>query len=93
MGVVCCTLGRSHSLRGRLYMLRRMFYQARQRGHIAAMTYRASPRLKTIAPPTHLAFRFKHHAECTAQECAVVICAIVCSWHLADMTRTCQYVR
>lgn len=61
-------IGGSRRLRGRLNTLRRMLYEQRPEGHIAGMTYRASPRLKDIAPPSRLAFRFRHCADFRDEE-------------------------
>lgn len=61
-------IGRSLYLRRRLNTLRRMLFEGVPRGAIAGLTYKASPPIQSVAPPSQLAFRFEHFADCNAKE-------------------------
>jgi hypothetical protein len=61
-------IGRSDHLRGRLNTLRSMLFAGATRGAIAGLTYKASPRIRSIAPRSQLVFRFEHCSDCRTRE-------------------------
>jgi len=61
-------IGRSQNLRSRLRSLRRMLFDGAPLGHIAGLTYRASPAIRRFAPPSRIAFHFKASDDYKEQE-------------------------
>lgn len=62
-------IGRSrNNLRARLRTLRRMLFDGAAAGHVAGRTYRASPPIQKIAPPSRIAFDFTPCDDCCEEE-------------------------